>query len=162
MQQFSEIERQGHWQVAHKWRFMRHLSVSPMPNLGITLQLPQSDLTPWTLTLIWFPEMAKFTMDHSVYTKGTKHEVWPNELSCTILLSFLELHSYEYLSKSLSTYCTLSNYPLQINSLQFSMSRYHHSDLFKDVWLKLFCTFLIGGVFFLEEIAAGKLGLIQL
>ena len=30
---------------------MRHLSVSPVPNLGKTLQLPQSDLTPWTLTL---------------------------------------------------------------------------------------------------------------
>ena len=31
--------------------FMRHLSVSPVPNLGKTLQLSQSDLTPWTLTL---------------------------------------------------------------------------------------------------------------
>ena len=32
--------------------FMRKLSVSPMPNLGKTLQSPQSDLTPWTLTLL--------------------------------------------------------------------------------------------------------------
>ena len=31
--------------------FMRHLSVSLLPNLGKTLQLPQSYLTPWTLTL---------------------------------------------------------------------------------------------------------------
>ena len=30
---------------------MRHLSVSPVPNLGKTLQSSQSDLTPWTLTL---------------------------------------------------------------------------------------------------------------
>jgi hypothetical protein len=31
--------------------FMRHLSVSPVPNLGKTTQSPQSDLTPWILTL---------------------------------------------------------------------------------------------------------------
>ena len=30
---------------------MLHLSVSLVPNLGKTLQLPQSDLTPWTPTL---------------------------------------------------------------------------------------------------------------
>ena len=36
--------------MAHKQRFIHHLSVSLVPNLG-TLQSPQSDLTPWTLTL---------------------------------------------------------------------------------------------------------------
>ena len=30
---------------------MRLLSASPVPNFGKTLQLPQSDLTPWALTL---------------------------------------------------------------------------------------------------------------
>ena len=30
---------------------MCHLSVSPVPNLGKTTQSPQSDLTPWILTL---------------------------------------------------------------------------------------------------------------
>ena len=37
--------------MAHKPSFMRHLSVSSVPNFGKTLQSPQSDLTPWTLTL---------------------------------------------------------------------------------------------------------------
>jgi hypothetical protein len=37
--------------VVHKPSFVRHLSVSPVPNLRKTLQLPQSDLTPWKLTL---------------------------------------------------------------------------------------------------------------
>jgi hypothetical protein len=31
--------------------FMRHLSVFPVPNLGKTTRSPQSDLTPWILTL---------------------------------------------------------------------------------------------------------------
>ena len=31
--------------------FMRHLSLSPVTNLGKTTQSPQSDFTPWTLTL---------------------------------------------------------------------------------------------------------------
>ena len=31
--------------------FMRRLSVSPVPNLGKMTQSPQSDLTPWILTL---------------------------------------------------------------------------------------------------------------
>ena len=37
--------------MAHKKRLIRHLSVSPVPNLGKTPRLPQSDLTPWILTL---------------------------------------------------------------------------------------------------------------
>ena len=32
---------------------MPHLSVSLLPNLGKTKQSPQSDLTPWILTLQW-------------------------------------------------------------------------------------------------------------
>ena len=42
---------------------MSHLSVSWVPNLGKTLQLHQSDLTPWTLTL---PD------DHSIIQAVTK------------------------------------------------------------------------------------------
>ena len=38
--------------MANKPLFMRHLSVSPVPNLGKTMQSPQSDLTTWILTLI--------------------------------------------------------------------------------------------------------------
>ena len=37
--------------MAHKQRFIRHLSVSPVPNLGKTMRSPQSDLTPWILML---------------------------------------------------------------------------------------------------------------
>ena len=48
---FSEIGHQGHSQVVHKQRFIRHLSVSPVPNLEKTMRSPQSDLTPWILML---------------------------------------------------------------------------------------------------------------
>ena len=41
----------GDRQVADKFLFMRYLSVSPMPNLEKRLDPPQSDLTPWKLTL---------------------------------------------------------------------------------------------------------------
>ena len=37
--------------IIDKQRFIRHLSVSPVPNLGKTMQSTQSDLTPWILTL---------------------------------------------------------------------------------------------------------------
>ena len=37
--------------MANKYLCMRHLSVSPVPNLGKTTRSPQSDLTPWILTL---------------------------------------------------------------------------------------------------------------
>ena len=43
--------------VGHKPSFMNNLSVFPVPNLGKTFQSPQSDLTPWTLTLIDLSEM---------------------------------------------------------------------------------------------------------
>ena len=36
----------GYRQVAHKWKFMRHMSVSPVPHTRKTLQSPKSDLTP--------------------------------------------------------------------------------------------------------------------
>ena len=49
--QFSEIEHLGHRQAANNPLFMRHLSVSPVLNLGKTTRSPQSDLTPWILTL---------------------------------------------------------------------------------------------------------------
>ena len=42
--------RYGAWD---KLLFMRHLSVSQVPHTGKMLQSPQSDLTPWTLTLIY-------------------------------------------------------------------------------------------------------------
>ena len=51
---FSEIGHQGHWQVANKHLLMNHLSVSPVPNLRKMTQSPQSDLTPWILTVIHF------------------------------------------------------------------------------------------------------------
>ena len=60
LRRFFEIGHRGHWQVVHKQRFIRHLSVSPVPNLGKTTRSPpQSDLTPWILTLMakqqqWF------------------------------------------------------------------------------------------------------------
>ena len=44
--QFFQFRFRGHWQVAHKWRFMRHLSVSPVPKTGKTVHLPQSNSTP--------------------------------------------------------------------------------------------------------------------
>ena len=37
--------------MAHKQRFIRRLSMSPVPNFGKTTRSPQSDLTPWILTL---------------------------------------------------------------------------------------------------------------
>ena len=37
--------------MLHKPLLMRHLSVSLVSNLGITMQSPPSDLTPWILTL---------------------------------------------------------------------------------------------------------------
>ena len=40
-------------QVTHKGRFMCPLSVSPVFNPGKTLQLSQSDLTPWTYRSLW-------------------------------------------------------------------------------------------------------------
>ena len=38
-------------ELAQKSSFKRHLSLSPVLNLGKTTRLPQIDLTPWTLTL---------------------------------------------------------------------------------------------------------------
>ena len=38
--------------MAPKQRLIHHLSVSPVPNLGKTTRSPQSDLTPWILTLV--------------------------------------------------------------------------------------------------------------
>ena len=48
---FPQIGHQRHWQVANKPLFLRHLSVSLVPNLGKMTQSPRSDLTPWILTL---------------------------------------------------------------------------------------------------------------
>ena len=45
-QMHSFFQFRGYWQVAHKWRFMRHLSVSPMPKSGKTVHLPQINSTP--------------------------------------------------------------------------------------------------------------------
>ena len=42
---FSEFGHQRHWKVVNKPIFMRHLSVSPAPNLRKTTWLPKSDLT---------------------------------------------------------------------------------------------------------------------
>ena len=44
--QFFQFRFRGYWQVAHKWRFMHHLSVSPVPKSGKTVHLPQSNSTP--------------------------------------------------------------------------------------------------------------------
>ena len=41
-----------HFGKIAKSRFIRHLSVSPVPNLGKTTQSSQNDLTPWILTLM--------------------------------------------------------------------------------------------------------------
>ena len=38
---FSEIGHQGRWKVAHKKRFICHLSVSPVPDLGRNNAIPQ-------------------------------------------------------------------------------------------------------------------------
>ena len=43
---FSSFGHRGHWQVAHKPSFTRHLSVSPVPKTRKTVQLPQSNSTP--------------------------------------------------------------------------------------------------------------------
>ena len=44
--QFFQFRFRGYWQVAHKWRFMLHLSVSPVPKSRKTVHLPQSNSTP--------------------------------------------------------------------------------------------------------------------
>ena len=49
----SEIGHREHPHVAHKQRFIHHLSVSLVPNLEKTMQSPKSDLTPWILTLVY-------------------------------------------------------------------------------------------------------------
>ena len=51
LQVYSGMGRGGHQQMSHKCLYMRYLLVSLVPHTGINLQLPQSDLTPWTLTL---------------------------------------------------------------------------------------------------------------
>ena len=47
---------------------MRHLSVFPVPNLGKTTRSPQSDLTPWILTLgepfFWFFGFYSFSREY--------------------------------------------------------------------------------------------------
>ena len=39
--QFFQFRFKGYWQVAHKWRFMCHLSASPVPKSGKTVQCPK-------------------------------------------------------------------------------------------------------------------------
>ena len=51
---------------------MRHLSVSPVPNLGKTTQSPQNDLTPWILTL--FKGKKKESMEDLL----KKNSEWKN------------------------------------------------------------------------------------
>ena len=52
-----------HLLVAHKQSFIRHLSVSPVPNLGKTTRSPKSDLTPWILTLLITIKKLSSTFD---------------------------------------------------------------------------------------------------
>ena len=65
---FPRFWHRGHWQVANKTLFMRHLSVSAVPNLGKTTRSPQSDVTPWILTLV----LANFWRANSCHVVVTK------------------------------------------------------------------------------------------
>ena len=44
--QFFQFRFRGYWQVAHKWRFMLHLSVSSVPKPGKKVHLTQSNSIP--------------------------------------------------------------------------------------------------------------------
>jgi hypothetical protein len=48
---FYHVTDVSYQEKYNKRMFMHHLLVSPLPHTGKTVQLPQSDLTPWTLTL---------------------------------------------------------------------------------------------------------------
>ena len=60
---FYHVTDVSYQEKYNKRMFMHHLLVSPLPHTGKTVQLPQSDLTPWTLTL---PD------DHSIIQAVTK------------------------------------------------------------------------------------------
>ena len=88
LRRFPEIGHRGHWQVGNNPLFMRHLSVSPVPNLGKTTRSPQSDLTPWILTLpeglqhmpsrLWNIQPTQRTSKHSA--SGKKENIIYNML----------------------------------------------------------------------------------
>jgi hypothetical protein len=75
--------------VGNKPLFMRHLSVSPVPNLRKTTQSPQSDLTHWILTLVNSVQLSIVTKQY------TLQKCYFNELVAT---SITRGHAFSYVT----------------------------------------------------------------
>ena len=102
---------------------MHHLSVSLAPNLGKTLQSPQSELTPWTLTLSYrletpkvFGKLSDKLENYHTETAEAKGDdlITPRYCTLLILIDFCPVYCELFTWSSVTeTYAILPAYILE-------------------------------------------------